>query len=316
MRPTRAGGCPLPLPGHRPGSLQSAASAASSGGLDPLTGLDGGTLVDGGTMSDAALLGFAAAVLGVALISVVVQFLLQTVGTGMLTHVMGRAVLGDRITMGRAWGLVRPQLWRLLGVTLLVGLLVVAALLLPALPGALLLVAEGTRGLGAFLLVLGVLAGIPLAAWVYVRLALAAPALVLENAGPVLALRRSARLVTGSWWRLFGILLLASIVAQIVAGVLGFPFSIAGTLAGGAFGDDALAGVTASLFLSSLGAVVSTSIVVPFTAGVTALLYIDRRMRREGLDLALQRTALGTGGTATGGPPAGGGAPSAPPQTW
>ncbi|WP_202817407.1 hypothetical protein [Ornithinimicrobium sp. CNJ-824] len=33
------------------------------------------------------------------------------------------------------------------------------------------------------------------------------------------------------------------------------------------------------------------AVVVPFTAGVTALLYLDQRIRREGLDLVLHRTA-------------------------
>ena len=33
------------------------------------------------------------------------------------------------------------------------------------------------------------------------------------------------------------------------------------------------------------------SYVVPFTAGVTALLYLDQRIRREGLDGALVRAA-------------------------
>ena len=31
--------------------------------------------------------------------------------------------------------------------------------------------------------------------------------------------------------------------------------------------------------------------VIPFTAGVTALLYLDQRMRREGLDVSLYRAA-------------------------
>ena len=35
----------------------------------------------------------------------------------------------------------------------------------------------------------------------------------------------------------------------------------------------------------------SQTIVIPFTAGITALLYIDRRIRREALDIELARAA-------------------------
>ncbi len=57
---------------------------------------------------------------------------------------------------------------------------------------------------------------------------------------------------------------------------------------------------TLSLFGSTLGAIVGGTLTAPFTAGVTALLYIDRRMRIEGLDLELARSAA----TQPGGPPA------------
>ena len=48
---------------------------------------------------------------------------------------------------------------------------------------------------------------------------------------------------------------------------------------------------TLSLFGSTLGAIVGGTLTAPFTAAVTALLYIDRRMRIEGLDLELARAA-------------------------
>jgi hypothetical protein len=38
-----------------------------------------------------------------------------------------------------------------------------------------------------------------------------------------------------------------------------------------------------------LGAIAAGTVTAPFLAGVLALLYIDRRMRGEGLDLVLRR---------------------------
>jgi len=67
-------------------------------------------------------------------------------------------------------------------------------------------------GLGVALAVPPVLGLLALAAWLYIKVALATPAVVLEKVGPLQGLAGSWRLVRGSWWRLFGILLLATIV--------------------------------------------------------------------------------------------------------
>ena len=46
-----------------------------------------------------------------------------------------------------------------------------------------------------------------------------------------------------------------------------------------------------ALVLSAIGTGIASLVVAPFSAGVTALLYVDRRMRAEGLDVALQAAA-------------------------
>jgi hypothetical protein len=54
-----------------------------------------------------------------------------------------------------------------------------------------------------------------------------------------------------------------------------------------------------------IGAIAAGTVTRPITAGVTVLLYVDMRMRKEGLDLAL-RTASGTGQPGSGLPGTGG----------
>ena len=44
----------------------------------------------------------------------------------------------------------------------------------------------------------------------------------------------------------------------------------------------------ASLVIGAVGSIIAGAITQPISAGVTVLLYVDLRMRREGLDLALQ----------------------------
>ena len=45
------------------------------------------------------------------------------------------------------------------------------------------------------------------------------------------------------------------------------------------------------LTITSIGSIITAAIAWPFTAVSTALVYVDRRMRREGLDIELARAA-------------------------
>jgi hypothetical protein len=68
------------------------------------------------------------------------------------------------------------------------------------------------------------------------------------------------------------------------------PFALASVLV--AFGLDTGDGEqlpALALALIVLGGIAAGTITAPFLAGVLALLYIDRRMRAEGLDLVLRR---------------------------
>ena len=51
--------------------------------------------------------------------------------------------------------------------------------------------------------------------------------------------------------------------------------------------DGRALGVEAGGGSLDVGAGIAQTVVAPFTAGVRALLYIDRRMRAEGLDVSL-----------------------------
>jgi hypothetical protein len=110
---------------------------------------------------------------------------------------------------------------------------------------------------------------------------------MLENAGVFKAFGRSWTLVRGSWWRMFGIQLLAWLIAAIVGGIIGAPFD----LIGGGFDLNAVEITFSYLALTTIGAIIANTITVPFTAGVTVLLYTDQRMRREGMDIELAKQA-------------------------
>ncbi len=237
----------------------------------------------------------------------VITLLGTIVATALLTMVTSRAVLGKSVTTSEAWQDSRPQLARLFGLTLLIPLIGVAIVGVGVLPGLLIALA-GASDAGASLAILGGLAATVAALWIVVRFSLASPALMLEKQGVKKSLARSVKLVRGSWWRVFGIQLLAAIIANVVASIIVIPFTfIAGALSGeGVTGFLDNAGDLGWTFLivSGVGSVIGSMLTFPITAGVTVLLYIDQRIRREALDLELARAAglPGHGTTAPGTP--------------
>jgi hypothetical protein len=204
---------------------------------------------------------------------------------GMLVRVVAEAVLGRRTRIGEAWRATRGRILPLVGLTLL------DALLWTLLIGApvLLAVLVGAQAGVAIGFVVGVplfLAAIAVGLFVQIRFfQLAAPALVLERTGVFASLRRAGRLSHGQWWRIFGILLLTGLVIGVVGQVVAVPLGVVGAL-----GPTVFPGTAGALLLvlsSFLSQILVGAITTPFTSAVTALQYVDQRIRKEGLDVEL-----------------------------
>ncbi|MFD7246030.1 glycerophosphoryl diester phosphodiesterase membrane domain-containing protein [Streptomyces massasporeus] len=251
--------------------------------------------------------------MGDAMLNSSVVFVISLVGTviatALLTTVTSRAVLGKSVTIGEAWRDARPQILKLFGLICVLLLITVGVVTVGALPGLLVTVA-GSSGAGIALTVLGIIGAGIVALWLAIRFSLASPALMLEKQGIKKAMSRSAKLVQGTWWRIFGIQLLATLIANVVASIIVIPF----TLLAAALSGDGLTGWLNTgvgslgwsfLIISGIGSVIGSMITFPITAGVTVLLYIDQRIRREALDLELARAAgvQGYGSTAPGATP-------------
>jgi hypothetical protein len=235
-----------------------------------------------------------------AAVSAVLAFIVDTVLTGLLTVVIGRLVLGHKITAGEAWRIARPRIPALIGATLLIPLILLGVWAVYAVVLVIVAVAHAPSALIGLVAVLGAIAGIVLTVWFAIMFRMAGPAVVLEREGPARALARSWRLVRGSFWRVLGITLLAGLIVLVTAEVLQIPFGLFAAVAGG--GNSLLpstGGNVASVLISAVGGVVAGAVARPISAGVAVLLYVDLRMRREGLDLVLQ-TAAGSGAAPTG----------------
>jgi len=224
------------------------------------------------------------------LIQAVFTTLATVLLSGLLTYVLGQSVLGRKPDFAQTWRSTRGRLPSLLGLSVLTGLLSLLATAALIGPGVFLLANNNTAA-GVTLLILGVVGLIVVAVWASTKIALAAPAIVLEGHGVLTGLRRSFTLTKGAFWRVFGITLLAGILAGLVGSLLGLPFSVVGIAIVGITGLDADNAQLVLTFVSHLSALLSGAITTPFVASVTGLLYIDRRIRLEALDVTLIREA-------------------------
>ena len=210
--------------------------------------------------------------------------------TGFVLYVVSEAALGEKVGLGQTWRAVRGRILALVGVSILTSLITVVAVSLGL---GLLFVAIAVGE--AVVIVLGVvalLASIVLAIWLGVRLILSSAPVVLEKAGPLRALGRSWALSTGTqFWRLLGITLLAAILAYVFSLVLGTPLNLLFGFLPTFFIDSESSQFMVAIFGQHLSQFLVGLIITPFTAGVTALLYLDQRIRREALDIAMQQAA-------------------------
>ncbi|MBV6701672.1 hypothetical protein [Kitasatospora aureofaciens] len=233
----------------------------------------------------------------VALARMPLDLLLGVIASALLTVVVSRAILGQSVTLREAWRDSGPRLLQLLGLSLLTGLITGGVVLLGFAPliGYEMAGAKSPAIVG--LLVIVGLLSLPVGAWLWIQLSLAAPALMLEKQGVITALSRSRRLVRGAWWRIFGINLLSKLISFIVSFVIAIPFTVIGLVVG--FGDlqrqAASGGETTvpmtMLIAAAIAGVIAATITVPFSAGIGVLLYVDQRIRREALDIELARAA-------------------------
>lgn len=126
-----------------------------------------------------------------------------------------------------------------------------------------------------------IMVGIPLFFMVLVFLWLYPQSIVVERNNPIVALRRSAKIVSGDWWRVFGtgVVFVAPFLAVTVIILM-----ISANSAPG-------------LLLGSVYALVSAALVSWVMIGST-LLYFDLRVRKEGYNLEVLASEMGTVTTA------------------
>jgi hypothetical protein len=240
-----------------------------------------------------------------AVASTIVEYVLSGVFAvllaGVVTVVVGKAILGEPIAGAEVGTTVRRRGWRLLGVGLLAGLGPFAPMLVVGLL-AVLAAFAGNAALAATLII-GIPLSIATAVWLWGKLALAVPAFMLERLGVTAAIGRSWRLVRGAFWRTWGLRALVTLIVGVASSVVSLVFVLVAGLVGGGFSF--FSGSTdepiAALIVMAVGSAIVWAITQPLLAATLTLIYVDRRIRAEGLDIALTRAAqAGRAGMPTG----------------
>ncbi len=209
---------------------------------------------------------------------------------GILILSVGQSVVDRKITTGETWRGVRGRLLPLVGQSLLIGICLIGpSVVILAIGGALAAFVDPIAGIAVT--VVGLLATAVAAVYLSTVWALGPAVLVLERVSVIASLRRSRALLRGVFWRTLGILILTSLIVGLITQILAIPSSLVSQVVIGfaAASPDSTLLLVVGIVIAYVGAALVTVLVYPYLAGVISLLYIDRRIRVEGLDISLNR---------------------------
>ncbi|WP_424935330.1 MULTISPECIES: hypothetical protein [Bacteria] len=229
---------------------------------------------------------------------------------GVVAADVAEAVLGEKATLRTLWARVRPVAWRLIGYAALVMgavfvLLLVIGLVAVGGIGALGGFQRPAMIIGAVVAFLAFLGVIPLLLWLGTKLQLVPSVLVLEHETVRGAMVRSWRLTRGRFWVAFGVMVLISVIMSVAAQVVSTPLTMLASIlvpVVAPTGENPASAVIATLLTTLLAQTLTivigaVSTVVQSTG--SALVYLDCRMRHEGLDqdllAAVERRHAGLG---------------------
>ncbi|MFC6326353.1 hypothetical protein ACFP59_10605, partial [Microbacterium koreense] len=249
------------------------------------------TLRPGSDEFETVLAGSTALVIVTGLILGLAAGALTVIVQGVVVVEVARAVVAEKRTLGEIWRAVKPIAWRLIGYSLLLSAVAVAGIAIAV--GVVVVLATVALPVAIVFGILFVLAAIPLVWWLMIKLLLAPAIIIMERATIRSAIVRSWTLVRGRFWSSLGVILLISMIFGALGQVISIPFSLLATgittviTPTGEVDTTAIIGFIVATFASYALLFVVQAVAVVVQSSATALIYVDCRMRREGLDLDL-----------------------------
>lgn len=223
-------------------------------------------------------------------LSLVASSLLQ----GIIVLEVARGTLGEKLGMWALWRAAGRRLLPLVLWTLLLFAgIVVSIAVVGGLTAVFAILGGAWIGLAVAIGVIGGLGLIVLWVWLYTKTSLVPSLIVLERLGIRSSIRRSWRLTNGYFWRTFGVQALVAVIVNVMAQVVTTPlsllFGVAVSLVDPNAAIDAYIPSIVLYVLILFVALVLGAVTAVIQSATTALIYIDLRMRKEGLDLELAR---------------------------
>lgn len=230
------------------------------------------------------------------------SFLAGTVLDGVLSVAVSQLVIGKKITFKQSWALVKPRLWSMLGASLLSMLAVGSPLLVLVILFFMSL--YSWPGSDAFFSLFGLLLALALPVVlvsyvISIRFLYAPICAVLEEKGPIEAVKRSWALTSGSFWVTLGRVILINVVVGFIAGLIVQIIGIIAvifmfTILGDPSSDPSNVWSTIMLYgvISALQ-MLAYSLVVPILAAYQTLMYVDEKIRKENFAPLLAHASQG-----------------------
>ncbi|EAR24791.1 integral membrane protein [marine actinobacterium PHSC20C1] len=248
--------------------------------------------------ADAATIeaGTIASIILAGLFAVALSLIGGSILQGIVSLEVARGAVGEKLRLRGLWNAAKGRIWALIGWSALVAVASFIGIAVFGIIAALFFATGGTAGavFGVLAILAGIVAGLVVMAWLGTFLALVPSALMIERLTLGRAIRRSWSLVSGSFWRTFGILALIIVIVNTVSTIVTTPLSFIGNF--GAIllnptGNEAAstASFIAIYVVTMIISVAIGAVTIIIQSAAPALLYIDLRMRKEGFDLELTR---------------------------
>lgn len=208
--------------------------------------------------------------------------------TGLLSKTTSNAVLGRRTSVSEAWASSKRYVVRLLLFTLLFYLVmaVISAIILVVFAALFVALISDPNETQMTVVALLVIPSMVVAfSYLLVRLVYAPTVIVIEGQGIFASMGRSWKLTKSNFWGTLGRLILLALMGVLISFAANVVFSIFAAFAVFFLPLNALAA------LSAFGSSLISAISIPLQAAFITLMYIDRRMRLEGLADTLAKTA-------------------------
>ena len=245
----------------------------------------------GGTVADSFVWMFLVALVVLAIPACLVA---SAVGEAAMSEAAARLFLGETITIRSAYKATWKRGWRYIGLYLMQVLVIAGipsvaffALMFAMIAGRVRGVAanDNSPAFAGFLFLLLLVLG-AFAVWMLLRLCLAFPASVVEQAKAWNALKRGVMLSHGTRARIFLLFVLGVLLGQILVWCFTFPVLIAIALLPGLQGQAhaQTVGVVASFVTYSAYFAVKALTKPVYGIGLTVF-YFDQRIRKEGFDI-------------------------------